>query len=292
MPICNIFLIALILFCPLLASSKIIEINNLQQVNKDYSELGKDYSGKDILVVLAVKNVIFKPFFPSLKQLNKSEIEQLKKTFNLVKPSKIIYFDTISQLEYKNELLDPTVPQIIQEIQGNGSPVIAFDNGLTGSFNNIKVLEKWKADYLKSFNINLSTSFPSSEYLIFNNLEAFENTYPTFYQGVLSSNNSSIFQLILSFLIEVKYTPKVMIMVSNLLTELTRVEEQLKNYDENVGFIGYHLVETSKPMINGGDFIKTVNELAKKLTLVKRNNPPIKNKVKNKVNTNPYEYKK
>ncbi|WP_375333003.1 MULTISPECIES: DUF2608 domain-containing protein [unclassified Candidatus Tisiphia] len=282
----------IILLLPLIVNGKIIDTNSLDQINKDYEELCNNYSPKDILVVLAREKVIFKSFFPPIIQLNKNELSKLQEIFKSVKPSKDTYFDTILLTEYKNELLDVNLPNFIKNIMDKGSPVIVSDHGLTGNFNNIKKLEIWEAEYLKKFNIDLSNSFPQHNYLIFNNMKPFDNTYPTFYQGILSSNNNASFQLILNFLIEVKFMPKVLIMVDGNSSELTAMESQLRNYDDNVMFIGYNykLSDQKESIFNSRDLKKSLNELVNKVNAVKRSNDKIK--VKNQESVNPYDNKK
>ncbi|MFP3018313.1 MAG: DUF2608 domain-containing protein [Candidatus Tisiphia sp.] len=282
----------IILLLPLIVNGKIVDTNSLDQINKDYEELCNNYSPKDILVVLAREKVIFKSFFPPIIQLNKNELSKLQEIFKSVKPSKDTYFDTILLTEYKNELLDVNLPNFIKNIMDKGSPVIVSDHGLTGNFNNIKKLEIWEAEYLKKFNIDLSNSFPQHNYLIFNNMKPFDNTYPTFYQGILSSNNNASFQLILNFLIEVKFMPKVLIMVDGNSSELTAMESQLRNYDDNVMFIGYNykLSDQKESIFNSRDLKKSLNELVNKVNAVKRSNDKIK--VKNQESVNPYDNKK
>lgn len=268
-----------IVFLPLITYAKIDEINSFEKISEDYLALKEDYYPKDILLAFEIKKVVFKSLLPELQQLNKKEITKLSEIFKLVKPSATIYFDTVILTQYNNQLLDTNLPNIIQNIQDSGSPVILVDNSLTGNFNDIEKLETWKFDYLKKFNIDLSTNLLSNDYLVFNNLESFDNTYPTFYKGILTTNNIPIYQMLLNFLIEIKYMPKLLIMVSNSIDELKATEIQAQNYDPNIQFIGYHL--TSDYVVNSDDFVKLFNDLAKKVQSIKRNNPKLNN---NKVN--------
>jgi hypothetical protein len=293
-----IFSIYLLLSLPSFADSdeNIIAIDNLNELYQKYQALYQDYDPKDILLVFGVQKVIFKPLMPVVGQPNKNLLADLYRMFKTIKSEKLAYFDTIMLTSSKNELVDPNLPKFIKEAMGKGSPVIAFDNGLTGNFNDIKLLEIWKAEYLKKFNIDLSNSFPRYNYLIFNNMEPFENTYPTFYNGILSNNNDPLYQLILSFIIEVSAKPKVLIMISGNLNELNSVRIQLKNYDDNIMFIGYHCRSSEKNALqfnekfSENEIKKLYKELIDKTNMAKRNNPKLK--VKNKENINPYDNKK
>ncbi|XVN43451.1 MAG: DUF2608 domain-containing protein [Candidatus Rickettsia vulgarisii] len=266
----------IVFLLPLITYGEIKEINDLKTISEDYLALKEDYYSKDILVVLELKKVIFKPVLPELEDLSKGEVTKLSEIFKSIKPSSIKYFDTVVLTEYNNQLLDSNLPNIIKNIQESGSSVIVVDNSLTGNFNNIDKLEIWKVDYLKKFNIDLSSNLLSNQYLIFNNIEPFDNTYPTFYNGILTTNNSPIYQMLLNLLIEVKYMPKLFIMISSEIDELNSMETQLQNYNSNIAFIGYHL--TSGFPENSNDTVKLLNELAKKIQSVKRNNPKLNNK--------------
>lgn len=274
------------------SDEKIIVIDNLSEFYQKYQTLSQDYNPKDIFLIFGVKKIIFKPLMPEICQLNKELLTSLYGTIKTAKSTKPIYSDTIALTEYKNELVDANLPKFIKDVMAKGSPVIVFDNGLTGNFNNIKNLEIWKAEYLNKYNIDLSNSFPQYNYLIFNNMEPFENTYPTFYKGILSDNNDPLYQLVLNFLIEVNSKPKLLIMVSGDLNELNSVGIQLKNYDDNIMFIGYYYKcqEKMDPQINTNDLKKLYKELVDKTNKVKRNNPKLK--VKDKANISPYDNKK
>jgi len=267
-----------VLFCSLRANSEIIDISSLEQINSRYEELSSNYSPKDILLIIGVKKVIFKSLLPPIDQLSENDLSKLDKVLKSFKSPRDTYFDTILFTEYKNELLDPKLPKFILNILNKGSKIIAFDNGLTGNFNNIKNLEIWKAEYLKKFNIDLSSSFPKHNYLIFNDMQPFDNNYPTFYQGILSSNNTPSFHLILNLLITVKFMPKVLIMVDSDLSQLSAMENHLKNYDDNVVFIGYHsnLSKQEESIFNKHDFIKLLTDITVKVNAVKRSNMNIK----------------
>lgn len=288
--LCKKSIAYMLLLLPLIANGKIVTYDSLEQINKEYEELCNNYPPEDILLVLGRDKVIFKSFFPPISQLNQNELSKLYELFKSIRPSKAAYIDTILFTEYKNELLDSNLPKFIKDVMDKGSPVIVSDRSLTGNFNNIKKLEIWKADYLKKFNIDLSNSFPQHNYLIFNNMESFDNTYPTFYQGILSSNNNSSFRLILNFLIEVKFIPKVLIMVDENSSELTAMENQLRNYDDNVMFIGYNyrLSDTKESIFHSHNLTKLFNELINKVNATKRSNA----KIKNQESVNPYDNKK
>ena len=161
---------------------------------------------------------------------------------------------------------------------------------ITGNFNNIPKFEIWIADYLKkNFNIDFSHSFPKNNYVIFNNLKSFSNTYPVFYKGILTSNNISGAELMINFFVQMNFMPKVLIMISGSTELLSSMEAQLANYSSSVLFIGYYF-NNQDSRDNNANYNVIINDLTNQLNNIKRNNPPLKtNNAKSK---NPYDQSK
>ena len=131
---------------------------------------------------------------------------------------------------------ETSFPNFVRDISNKGIPIIAINEGFTGNFNNIPKFEIWFADYLKkNFNIDFSNSFPKKNYIIFNNLKSFSNTYPVFYKGILTSNNIFGSELLINF-----FMPKVFIMISNNMELLNSMKIQLSSYTSSILFTGYY----------------------------------------------------
>ena len=275
-----------------IANGEIIKVDNLQPISDKFTELYKDYHPSDILLIIGVKKVVFKSHVPDLHQIDNEVIGSLYKPFQTIKSPGLQYFDTVLLTEYKNELLDKNLPEFIKNLTDKGTPVILSDPGLTGDFNNIKNLEVWKAEYFKKFHIDLSKSFPEHDYIVFNNMKPFDNTYPAFYHGILSNNIVSFFQLITNFLVYTKFTPKVLVVVSNDYQDLNSLEIQIKNYNDNIVFIGYNYVvlnQQGNKFDDPAEIRKFMKALIEKVNKVKRLNPSLK--AKEKINENPYNVK-
>ncbi|MFY9590146.1 DUF2608 domain-containing protein [Rickettsia endosymbiont of Halotydeus destructor] len=285
--------IALIFLSAHFSQAEIIQVESLEKINQDFIEIyNKDYLPQDILVVIGLEKLIFNPLLPSRPEFAQDNYSKILPIFQKIKPrSKEIYMDQLLLVDYKQELLDHDLPNFIKTINNNGTPIIAINNSFTGNFNNIPKLEIWLADYLKKdFDIDFSRSFSKNNYIIFNNLQSFENTYPVFYKGILSSNNTSQSSLILSFLIEVNFIPKTLMLISSDKDLLGSVEAQLNSYSSNINYIGYHYIGTSKESRNERDlafYTKFFNDLVIKINKVQRNNPLAKANKQN--NKNPYD---
>lgn len=282
----------IILIIPVISNGAIIKVNDLEQIQSKFTELYQDYTPADILLIVGVKKVLLKPHLPELGQIDNNVIGSLYKTFQSIKPPRMHYLDTVLLTEYDNQLLNSDLPEFIKSVIGKGTPVILSDPGLTGNFNNIKNLEQWKAEYFKKFNIDLSKSFPAHNYIIFNNMTPFDNTYPAFYHGILSSNIAPPAQLITNFLAYTKFMPKVLVVIDSEYTDLNSLEIQIKNYNDNIVFIGYNYVaqyQQSTKFDKVPEIKKFMQALIEKINKVKRHNPPLK--AKSKTNENPYDIK-
>jgi hypothetical protein len=291
-------LLALIFFSTYFSYAEIITVNNLRQVQEDFKEVySKDYLPRDILVVVALDELIFKSLLPLASEINRSNYVQLMGIINKIYPkvnpkTKNIYINQVLLVDYKQELQYPDFQDFIKIISKNGTPIIAVNKGFTGNFNKIPKFEIWLADYLKKiFDIDFSDSFSKNNYIIFNNLPSFANTYPVFYKGILTANNASQHELVLNFLLEVGFMPKALIMISSNKQLLNSMQAYLSSYSSSMAYIGYHVIndqiDSNKKDLDLAYYTKFLNDLVNRVNKLQRNNPAIKTSKKN--NKNPYD---
>lgn len=271
-----------------------IEVNNLDQIQQDFEEnYNKNYLPQDLLVVIDLDKVLFKPLFPIGKQIDKDTYSKIAPNLQKInKNPKNIYIDQLilTNDKYKKELLDSSFPNFVSNISNKNIPIIALNGGFTGNFNNIPKFEIWIADYLKkNFNIDFSNSFPKNNYIVFNNLKIFSNTYPVFYKGILTSNNISGAELMINFFVQMNFMPKVLIMISGSAELLSSMEAQRANYSASILFIGYYY-NNQDSRDNNTNYNVIINNLTNQVNNIKRNNPTLKtNNAKSK---NPYKQSK
>ncbi|AEK74444.1 hypothetical protein RHHCN13_02170 [Rickettsia conorii subsp. heilongjiangensis] len=290
------YIFILILFIASIARAEIIEVDSLNKIKQDFKEnYNKNYVPQDLLVVTVLDEFLFKSLVPIVAQLDKDIYLTLTPLLrNINKNSKTIYIKQLilTNDSYKKELQESDFPNFVNEISNSKIPIIAVNDGFTGNFNNIPKFEIWFADYLKkNFDIDFSNSFPNNNYIIFNNLDSFANTYPVFYKGILTSNNISEAEMILNFLIQMNFIPKCFIMISSSIELLSSMELQLNSYSSNILFIGYHY--NNKNTLKNKDvayYTKLINDLISQINKLKRNNPPLKNN--NAKGKNPYDTNK
>ena len=288
------YIFILLLLVTSIVKAENIEVNNLDKIKQDFEEnYNKNYLPQDLLVVIDLDKVLFKPLLSLGEQIDKDIYAKLAPTLQKMnKNPKNIYIDQLilTSDKYKKELLDYNFPNFVSDISNKNIPMIAINGGFTGNFNNIPKFEIWIADYLKkNFNIDFSNSFPKNNYIIFNNLKSFSNTYSVFYKGILTSNNISGAELMINFFVQMNFMPKVLIMISGSTELLSSMEAQLANYSSSVLFIGYYYnnQDTKDNTIN---YNVIINDLTNQMNNIKRNNPPLKtNNAKSK---NPYDQSK
>ena len=289
-------LFILLLLIVSLVKAEIIEVDSLNKITQDFKEnYNKNYAPQDLLVVAFLDKLLFKSLVPIGEQIDKDIYLTLTPLVrNINKNPKAIYIGQLilTNDSYKKELQESDFPNFVNEISNNKIPIIAVNNGFTGNFNNIPKYEIWFADYLKkNFNIDFSNSFPNNNYIIFNNLDSFANTYPVFYKGILMSNSISEANMVINFLIQMNFIPKCFIMISSSLELLSSMKFQLSSYSSNILFIGYHY--SNKNTTENKDaayYTKTIGDLISQINKVKRNNPPLKNN--NTKGKNPYDTNK
>lgn len=285
--------ILLLLFTSIVKAEN-IEVNNLDKIKQDFEEnYNKNYLPQDLLVVIDLDKVLFKPLLSLGEQIDKDTYSKLASTLQKMnKNPKSIYIDQLilTNDKYKKELLDSSFPNFVSNISNKNIPIIALNGEFTGNFNNIPKFEIWIADYLKkNFNIDFSNSFPKNNYIIFNNLKNFSNTYPVFYKGILTSNNISGDELMINFFVQMNFMPKLLIMISGSAELLSSMEAQLANYSSSVLFIGYYY-NNQDSRDNNANYSVIINDLTNQVNNIKRNNPPLKtNNAKSK---NPYDQSK
>lgn len=261
------------LFSSFTVKAEIIETNNFAVIKDKFLELQKTYDPKKLLGVIAIKNVILTTPEPALNQTNPNFPALLKKITTQLKPVNSIYLETVILTNYKQQLVEANIANFITEITAQNTPIIAISSNLTGNFNNIKRLEVWLAERLKEFDLDFSGSFPDHNDLTFNNMEKFQGSSPVFYNGILNCNDQR-FKLaaFTNLLLQLKFSPHVIVMVDADLNSLNNMEIQLQHFDNNIKFIAYHYTAANltQKEISEQELIKFWHDLIDKVNKVKR----------------------
>ena len=235
------FLLSFILLFSHAIFADIVETDNLRNIRTKYQALQKNYTPNQIMVVFGINNTILYFGDAPLQMSDDNYKPLLRKAFAKISQENSGFLSEILLTNYKTALVDPKLPELIKEFINSGTPVLAVSPTLTGNLNQIPRLEVWLADYLKKYNIDFSASFAGNKDFTFCNLKEYKGTYPNYYNGIISTNSKySKAQVLANFLLQTKFTPKAMIVIDQDLGSIKTLEEQLKSYNKNVQFIGFH----------------------------------------------------
>ena len=235
------FLLSLILLFSHAAFAEIIETNSLHDISAKYQALQKNYTPNQIMVVFGINNTILYFEDAPLQMSGDNYKPLLKKVFAKLTPGNASFLNEILLTNYKTALVDRKLPELIKQFISAGTPVLAVSPTLTGNLNDIPRLEVWLADYLKKYNIDFSASFSGNKDFIFRNLKEYKGTYPSYYNGIISANGKySKAQVLANFLLQIKFIPKAMIIIDQDLDNIKTLEQQLKSYNKNIQFTGFH----------------------------------------------------
>ena len=143
-----------------------------------------------------------------------------------------IIFEKASQ-----ELTEPTVVDIIHNLQARDYHVIGLTSIESGPWGIIPSIPEWRCDMLASMDINFQDHFSNETFI---NLPKFQGQYPKFHKGIIFANQDSK-GLALGAFIDTSITkPTRVISFDDRLTALHSIAVACKK--RNLEFIGYHYV--------------------------------------------------
>lgn len=254
-----------------IAKAEIIETNNILAIKEKCAGLQQKYQPSDILVVFSLKDVILKPINPELRKNSEGDEALLKKMFKQAKLKNLRYLDEIIITNYKHELSDSRIAEVIKEIAEEGTHVIGLTSYVAGKFNKIDRFEVWLDKYLNKFNITFANSYPESNDITFNELKTYNNNYPVFYNGILHCNAATEDQAFTYFITHLSIIPKAILIVGNNIISLNNLQNQIKSYSNDIEIIGYHYSIDNKEdsiVISDKDLVKFWSGLIEKINKV------------------------
>lgn len=200
-------------------------------------------SDKDTLVVLdiddlliASKEPILHPLFePTLYVLVKSELGKASS-----KEQKEKLDNHLSQLltTPDSRLVEESTPNLLNALEKKGVKVIALTSFPSGKLGNIKEMEKWKVERLKTFGIDFSSSFPNIKRLTFHEIAKADMNPPIFQDGVLFSRGYKKGEVLVAFLDHLNLNPQNVIFVDDILENIEGVKDSLSK--RKIPFKGFY----------------------------------------------------
>ncbi len=285
-----LYLIVICLVSLSSASAEIIKTNNFAVIKDRFLVLKKNYDPNNIIGLIGYNSLI-KPTNPALSQNDANYNHLLSKLATQLKPANKPYLKEVLLVNFEHALVDSHIAQFIQEISAEKIPIIAISTNLTGNFGKINRLEVWLANYLQKFGLNFASSFPQNNDLTLPNLETSRGPV-TFYNGILNCPDESLkIAAFVRLLLVLKHYPQIVVMVDSDATTLNNMQNQLRSFNPNITFIGYHYTPSQETIeISSQEFIDFWQEVINKANKVAIKAKLEKGKQTNsKKKVNPYE---
>ncbi len=284
----RIILLALIL-TPSVLMAEIYVANNVEEINNNILSSIETRNAAKALVILPVKDFLIKATDNEFYVNDEKSSFVISKAIKKIKSRSTPYIDELILSEYPSKLADQYIPKFIQNLQKKNVPLIAVSRNTSGSFNKIQFLEAWTWKYLFDQGIDLSISPIGSHQIIFNKqFKEVKGTYPTYFNGLLSSNskegeNSPQSVIVSLLLVNLKWMPDVVYIVDIDENYIKSMIKQFKSVRPNIQVMGfvYKPEKQEKSLIDEKDLTKFWDNLVAKLNSISRK------EIKDK--SNPYE---
>lgn len=152
----------------------------------------------------------------------------------------------------KQQLIEAETPTLIDSLQKSGAKAIAFTASLSGGVEGLENLKERRFKGLQQVGIDFSKTFSHQE-IIFSEFPLHNKHYPIFHQGILYANGgngaNSKGDVLVAFLKKVAWTPRQVVLVDDLASNLTVTAQALAAFDPTIQFIGieYRGAQTYAP---------------------------------------------
>ena len=257
--------ISLLSICSFNVFATIETTVNLNQIERTYDQYLSKYNPERILSAWDVDLVLIQPQNPALQMSNIIKHKKLfKKLFSTLSSEEKVIALNLSTKYSPPTLVEQQTPAFIKNLQEKGVKTIGLTASLTGSLLQISSIEEHRVSRLKELGYNFESSFPSLEKIIFSEMPAFRQNYPTFLKGILHSNASMLHsnkgESLVNFLKKSNYTPELIIFVDDKMDFLVEVETSLKMHFPSIEYIGLHYTYTKNSQtksISEKEFIST-----------------------------------
>ncbi len=138
---------------------------------------------------------------------------------------------------YASQVIEKSIPQLIQFVKSQGVPVIALTSCLVNSLGDELLAPQMRFEQLKSHDIFLSNPISSDSLLELEDLELAMGYYPMYYQGILVANTidnpyrvvNAKGEVLKSFLKHLPFIPTRIIFVDDRQDNLESVEHVLQD---------------------------------------------------------------
>ncbi len=120
-------------------------------------------------------------------------------------------------------LLDPTLPQLFQELHDKRVPIVALTHTRTGTFGIIPSMEQWRLNMMNNLNLTFSFDQKNESFL----LVRIPKPHPSFTKGIILSGHHSKGTVLKAFLAESNIMPKRILFFDDLKNNIRNVHDAL-----------------------------------------------------------------
>jgi len=245
----KMILLFFLIFSINITHGKTISCQDINEVKENIHNFLKNYDINEVLIIFDIDLTLTIPVHRAVQIPNILKHKDIFKKIktNLTATQQDLFLSFATKL-VEQKLIESNTPDVLYSLQQLGIKTIALSAALTGSLAHIKKLEKWRYQTLKNLGIDFSSSFPSKDYIIFQDIPSYLGNYPVFYKGILSTNgrSSSKGNLLVNFLEKNKLTPKIIILVDDKKENIDDVRYALNLYNPNINFQGLEYLAGSR----------------------------------------------
>lgn len=238
-------IIRIFLLCVLLVSfncfANIYEINSIDEMNPHLQSIGLNH-----LVIFDVDDVLIHPKDQLLRSCNKAHLN------NLIKDSETKYSRDVSESiwsimwnSHEVQFVEPSVAEIIHDLQAAGVTTIGLTKANTGKYGIIESIEKHRVKQLQELGIKFKALIEDKNYLSLQCKHCLGT--PSHYQGIFFTCGLQK-QLVLELALQdIGYIPERIIFVDDHIENLENISEYCKL--NNIEFVGLHYVMVARAPI-------------------------------------------
>lgn len=195
------------------------------------------------LVVFDVDMVLVQPSDPAFQMANMKRFNLIaKKIMKTVPVEKQMLFLSLMTTSSRPILIDDQLHQYLTNIKLKKIPMMALTANLTGEFNTITCMEKWRVEGLRELGIDFSQSAPYSRSIAFNDLLPYRNNYSIYLDGILFVNGTTVSkgEALVSFLQKTQLSFNKIVFIDDREENLKSVQTFLQTHYPSMEYNGLH----------------------------------------------------
>lgn len=254
----------LLAMCFITCHAQIIQVSTMDEVIVHFKE-----ANSKTLAVFDIDMVLVQPGDPAFQMANMKRYGPIAKQITKgMTPDRLMIFLSMMSLRSDPVLIDPRMPQLLNQLALNGVPSMGLTANLTGEFAGIKKMEAWKLGSLNQLGIDFSENSPCEQDLEFPDLPSFRKNYSVYTNGVMFVNGTVCpkGEAFVSFMKKADVYPDKIIFIDDREENVKSLESSLKELGRPIDYIGLHYVgakDYPSEMISESQFEARWKEVAK-----------------------------